>query len=172
MNESAKYLHLTKKYLTGNGVDIGSGGWPVVPHAIQIEQPADKFLAYNQRPINPDIEWQGDIFHLPFQNNVLDFVYSSHLIEDFSQEVWRELFLEWSRCLKVGGFMVLLVPEVTRWAAAIKRGQIPNCSHYAPEPSVGDMSRVASTVAMLCVEEGLTNVSPEDFSILGVFTKP
>lgn len=172
MSESAKYLALTRPYLKGNGVDIGSGGWPVVPWAIQIELPADKFRHYTAgRELPETVEWQGDIYDLPFKDNVLDFVYSSHLIEDFSQNDWRRLFTEWRRCLKPSGYMVILVPEFVRWNAAIKAGQPPNCSHWAPEPSLGDLSAAARAVGMGIVEERLTDLSPEDYSILGVFRK-
>lgn len=171
MSETNKYLHLTRPYLKGNGVDIGSGGWPVVPNAIQIELPADKFAWYNQRPIPETIEWQGDMFNLPFKDDTLDFIYSSHLIEDFSQNDWRVMFTEWKRCLKRSGYMVILVPEVTRWAAAIARGQGPNCQHFAPEPSLGDLSRAAMAVGMGVVEERLTSIDEFDYSIMGIFRK-
>jgi len=172
MSESAKYVELTRRYLNGNGVDIGSGGWPVVPWAIQIELPRDKFKHYTGGRELPDtVEWQGDIFDLPFKDNTLDFVYSSHLIEDFSQNDWRRMFTEWRRCLKPTGYMVILVPEVVRWNAAIAKGQPPNCSHWAPEPSVGDLSAAAMAVGMGVIEERLTNLSPEDYSILFIGRK-
>lgn len=172
-SESSKYLGLTVPYLCGNGIDLGSGGWPVVPWAIQIEQTAEEFTRYNQRPPPSTIEWLGTIFDLPFKDGVLDWVYSSHLIEDFNQgEHWPKLFREWARVLKPGGLMILLVPEKERWAAYIARGGVPNCSHWAPEPSVGDMSRVAQSAGLVVVEERLTEIDELDFSILGVFRKP
>ena len=139
-----------------------------------MELSAEKFAWYNQRPIPPEIEWRGaDLFNLPFKDGVLDFLYASHLIEDFSrEEVWPKLFAEWRRVLKSGGYMVLLVPEVNRWAAALRKGQPPNCQHWAPEPSEGDMTRVAVAAGFAVVSERLTNLSPEDYSILGVFQKP
>ena len=173
-SESSKYLHLTVPYLVGNGVDIGSGGWPVVPWAIQIEQPADKFRHYtNGRPVPNDVEWLGDIFSLPFKDGSLDWVYSSHLIEDFSREtIWPKLFAEWGRCLRPGGIMVLLVPDRELWAAAIERGQPPNCSHHFPEPSVGDITKVGTAAGFEVIEDRLTKLDWKDYTILGVLRKP
>ena len=173
-SESAKYLYMLLPYLVGNGVDIGSGGRPIVPWAISIELPADKFKHYNQRTDVPcGIEWLGDIFNLPFKDGVLDWIFSSHLIEDFSREtIWPRLFTEWARCLRPGGTMVILVPDKERWAAAIEAGQTPNCSHFRPEPSVGDIGRVGSTCGLDVIEERLTNIDSRDYSILGVLRKP
>jgi SAM-dependent methyltransferase len=179
-SESSKYLALTVPYLVGNGVDIGSGGWPVVPWAIQIELPAKDFEHYtNGRRVSSTTEWLGDILSLPFKDGVLDWVYSSHLIEDFCREdtdqypiTWHKLFREWGRCLKPGGFMVLLVPDRERWAAAIARGQPPNNSHFAPEPSVGDISKAAKECGFEVVEDRLTDFDWKDYSMLGVLRKP
>jgi SAM-dependent methyltransferase len=173
-SESSKYLALTLPYLVGNGVDIGSGGWPVVPWAIQVELPAEEFKHYtNGRPIPSHVEWLGDIANLPFKDGVLDWVYSSHLIEDFSRdETWPKLFREWTRCLKPLGYMVIIVPDCALWAAAIERGQPPNCSHHAPEPSVGDISKVAKESGLEVIEDRLTQIDWKDYSILGVLRKP
>lgn len=179
-SESSKYLALTVPYLVGNGVDIGSGGWPVVPWAIQIEQPSEQFKHYtNGRSVPADTEWLGDICNLPFKDNTLDFCYSSHLVEDFCREdtdkypiTWHKLFREWKRCLKPGGLMIILVPDRVLWEAAIARGQPPNCSHHNFEPSLGDLSRVFLECGFQIVEERLTQIDWRDYSILGVAKKP
>lgn len=172
-SETEKYLHLTQKYCEGNGVDIGSQGCPVVPWAIQLEQPFEKFKHYTGGMDLPEsVHWQGDARDLPFKDGVLDWIHCSHVIEDWDQKTWPKVFAEWKRCLKRGGYIIVLVPEVVRWNEAIKRGQCPNCSHWAPEPSVGDLSRAAHAVPGLKVlEDRMTDLNPEDYSILGVFQK-
>lgn len=183
--ETAKYLALTVPYLVGNGLDIGSGGWPVVPWAIQIEQTEEKFKAYTGgRKVPSTVEWLGDICALPFKDETLDWVYSSHLIEDFPRWIanletnepypvsWPKLFAEWKRVLKPGGLIVLIVPDCQLWAAAIERGQIPNCAHFAPEPSFGDLTKTLTAAGFVMIEERFTNLNAHDFSILGVARKP
>lgn len=175
MSETSKYLHLTQPYCKGNGIDIASGGFPVVPNAIQIELPEAEYAHYNSNnPPGSPIQWRGNALEaLPFKDGVLDFVYSSHLIEDFSRSRWPDIFREWARCLKPGGYMVVLVPEVKRWNHAVYvLGQAPNCSHHAPEPSVGDMTGAAKAVGLKIIKEHLTECHPNDYSILGVFQKP
>ena len=181
MSESEKYLHLTKQFLVGNGVDCGSGGWPVVPWAIQVELDQERFKHYNQCDVPENIEWKGDIVDLPFKDGTLDFVYSSHLIEDFCREerpdnpqlvTWPRLFREWKRVLKPEGYMVILVPDFKRWKRTLELGQTPNCSHWAPEPSLGDCSRVATAAGFQVIFERLTDLDWRDYSILMVAIKP
>lgn len=178
-SETAKYLALTLPYLVGNGVDLGSGGWPVVPWAIQVEQTPEAFKSYTGRRVPSGVQWLGSIIDLPFKNRTLDWVYASHLIEDFCREntdahpiTWHKCFEEWRRVLKPGGLLVVLVPDCKLWGEAIARGQTPNCAHFAPEPSLGDLSRVMKECDFEVVEERMTALTPEDWSILGVGRRP
>src|ERR1041384_5361907 len=90
-SETEKYRPLTTPYCysaheqPGCGVDIGSQGDPVVPWAMNFELPEDKFAWYNSnnKPHGP-IQLSGDASQLPFNSDSLDFVYSSHLLEDFA----------------------------------------------------------------------------------------
>ena len=169
-SETEKYLHLTTPYCNGSVLDIGSQGHPVVPWAIQLEQPAAQFKHYcGGLELPRSIHLQGDARDLPFKDGVLDAIYCSHVIEDFDQNTWPDMFREWRRCLKVGGYIIVLVPEVTLWNEAIKNGQPPNCSHFAPEPSVGDLTRRFQQAGHLkVIKDELTNVYPGDYSILGI----
>lgn len=173
-SEAHKYLELTQHYLTGLTLDLGSGGWPVVPHAIQVELPKDQFDAYTggRIPAYP-IQIHGDIFNLPFKNDAVDSIHSSHLIEDFPRDQWLVLFREWGRVLKPGGHMVVLVPEHERWQYCVQvLGQTPNCSHFGREPSVGDMTHYATQVGFEVITERLTDLFPNDYTIMGIFKKP
>lgn len=174
MSETSKYRHLTVPFLKGNGVDIGSGGDPVVPNAIQIELPPEEYARYRNGDIHgAPIQWHGDCFNLPFKDNVLDWVYCSHVIEDWNPKRWPSILAEWVRCLKPGGNIVILVPEHKLWQHAVRvLGQTPNCSHWNPEPSLGDVSRAFKEIGLTNINERLTECHPNDYSILATASKP
>lgn len=169
MSETAKYRHLTAPYCLGNGVDVGSQGDPVVPWAIQVDLPAEEFKRYSagQAPEN-SIHWKGDCRELPFKDNTLDWVYSSHLIEDF--EDWNPLLNEWVRVLKPGGRLVILLPDKERWNAAIRRGQPPNCNHRH-EGFAGELGLYARRLKVNVLKDELTNLTPHDYTIMFVGVK-
>lgn len=174
-SETSKARHLVAHYCCGNGVDIGSGGDPVVPHAIQIELSDEKFAWYNSghAPATP-LQFRGDnaFQDLPFKDKTLDFVFSSHLLEDFTREQWKTILPEWVRVLKPGGFLVILVPDCERWNYAIKhKNQPPNCSHAFPEPHVGELSTYAPALGLLVIEDRFTESPPGDYGIMFVAQK-
>lgn len=173
-SETAKYLHLTIPYCHGTVLDIGSQGSPVVAWAWQLDLPPEEFEHYNGggKPRGP-IQFHGHMDSLPWiQSGSLDCVYCSHVLEDVGQHKWPDVLREWMRVVKPGGHIVILVPERERWAAALARGQSPNCSHAGPEPQVGDMSKAALEVGLEVIKDEMTDLWPEDYSILGIFKKP
>lgn len=169
-SETAKYRELTARYCTGCGVDIASHGDPVVPWAINFELPAPEYATYNDnnRPLGP-IQISGNARVLPFNSDSLDFVYSSHLLEDF--EDWAPLVQEWYRTLKPGGYMVILIPDETLWKAAIAAGQPDNPAHKHLG-KVGELSEVGKSIGLVPVVDRLTDLYPNDYSILFVGMKP
>jgi SAM-dependent methyltransferase len=86
-------------YLSGSAIlDIGFRGGvpdalPVVDHAIGIE-----------------LDFPGyDGTHLPFQTESQDAVFVSHCLEHIVN--YREVLAEWYRVLKVGGYLIIIVPH-------------------------------------------------------------
>jgi ubiquinone/menaquinone biosynthesis C-methylase UbiE len=115
MSETAKHRHLVLDYCHGNGVDLGSAGDSVVPWAIQVDLPDGAYHAYNPARSDDGIQWRGSATDLPFKDAVLDFVHSSHLIEDFVD--WEPVLKEWCRVLKPGGYLIIAVPDHARFRA-------------------------------------------------------
>ena len=63
-----------------------------------------------QSAINVDVDYPGyDGIHLPFPDLSQDAVYASHVLEHVPDVV--AALREWFRVLKVGGFMVIMVPH-------------------------------------------------------------
>lgn len=113
---------LTRPYCKGNGIDIGSQGSPVNPDSIQIEYDRERF------DIDVPIHWEGDgTSNLPFKDNVLDYVYSSHLIEDYVD--WIPILTEWNRVIKPSGYIVIMVPDKNIFRDRVNKGQPDNLNH-------------------------------------------
>lgn len=130
--ETSYRRHLTVPYCMGNGVDLGSGGCPVVPWAIQLE--------YEQAPrFGQTINYMGNALDLPFKDETLDFVYASHLLEDFLH--WEPILTEWNRVLKVGGYIVIMVPDHTIFRQRVAEGQEDNLAHKH-ESYAGELTEV------------------------------
>ena len=104
-SETSQWRHLVVQYCQGNGLDLGAAGDPIVPSAISIDLP----LPYAQCGTAP-IHWRGDARDLYWlADNCLDYLYSSHLLEDFLD--WTPVLKEWRRVVKPGGYVVLLIPD-------------------------------------------------------------
>lgn len=155
------------------GLDVGSQGVACVPWAWGLDLPMDKYLKYNgtDNAAGP-IQLRGDACSLPVETGSLWFVCVSHLLEDFPKSKWCGLFTEWARPLMSGGHLIILVPDHDLWWKYVKSGGIHNIAHVQPQPKVGDMSKVATSIGLNVIAEQLTNDYPGDYSIIGVFRKP
>lgn len=171
MSETAKHRDRTVQYCQGNGIDVGSQNDPVVPWAISLDLPHDEYVVYTsgQAPEN-SIQWRGDGRDLPFKDGTLDFVYSSHMIEDFLN--WEPILREWTRVLKLGGRLIIMLPDKVRWNEAIRNGQPPNCAHKH-ESFAGELTNHAELykLPLKILLDELTNQTPQDYNILFVAEK-
>lgn len=174
MSETAKYRSLTAVFCydefgnPGAGVDIASQGDAVVPWAMSFDLPEPEFSRYSSgNPPKGPIHLRGHATRLPFDSASLDFVYSSHLLEDF--EDWLPVLNEWCRCVRIGGHIVILIPDKELWNAAIQRGQPPNCAHKH-EGRVGELTEIFSGYFghFEVLEDRLTALTSEDYTIMFV----
>jgi len=137
MSETSKYRKDLVKFCKGYGVDLGYGGDPIINSAITIDLPTP-YTNFGNYPLNLG----GDATKLQwFKENSLDFVYSSHLLEDF--ENTKEIIEEWSRILKLGGRLVLLLPDQKRYKEnCLKRNEKSNPSHKIEDFSLNYMRNI------------------------------
>lgn len=165
-SETEKYRYATVPYLAGVGVDIASQGIAVVPWAISYDLPEKHFLHYsNGNPPKGPLQLRGFAEELPFETKSLDWVYSSHFLEDVLD--WKPIIKEWDRVLKIGGHMVILLPDKSLWKAALDRGQPPNCEHRH-ESYPGELTEFFQKYFghYEIIKDELTKVVPEDYNIL------
>lgn len=92
-------------FCRGLGIDIGCG----------TNRFSDTVMTVDSHPhIDADMVWDCLKAPYPFRDNSFDFVFASHVIEDFAPDQIQGVFDEWLRVIKPGGYMVLLVPDIAR----------------------------------------------------------
>jgi SAM-dependent methyltransferase len=106
ISETSKCRSRLAPFCTGYGVDLGFGGDPITPGAIRVDQVQPYAWYVDANPV----QLGGDVRHLHwFADGVLDFVYSSHVLEDFPDTA--AVLREWMRVLKPGGHLVIYCPD-------------------------------------------------------------
>lgn len=96
--------------------DIGSG--PVSPYFEE-----GKVTSFDIRPdVRPDVVC--DVRKLPVPDETFDIVFSSHTLEHFGWNGVEKVIKEWSRVLKVGGELRLVVPNLRHVAKRILDDQL------------------------------------------------
>jgi SAM-dependent methyltransferase len=124
ISETSKCRPSLAPFCQGDGMDVGFGGDPIVPHAICMDLPA-RYASYKNHVQHlhgsaDNLQW--------FRDNSLDWIYSSHVLEDF--EDTRRVLDEWLRVVKPGGFVVLYLPdEPTYRKFCADHGRPPNAHH-------------------------------------------
>lgn len=139
-SETSKYRHITATFCMGDGVDIGSSGDPVVPHAIQVDLETPYCPLIGDYPIHLRLDGAREITKV-FKPGSLDFIYSSHLLEDFTSIEQEVIVLDWMSLIRAGGYLVILLPDKERWQRALAAGQPPNDAHKH-EGTPGELTRV------------------------------
>jgi predicted SAM-dependent methyltransferase len=92
-------------YIEGIGVDLGYGGDSITRQTINVDLP-EPYARLGDDPLHIG----ADCRKLPwFADSSLDYVYSSHLLEDF--EDIPAVLAEWTRVIKAGGRLILCMPN-------------------------------------------------------------
>lgn len=132
MSETAKHRAWFLPFIQGYGIDVGFGGDPVVLHAITFDMP-QPYTSVGSAPQNLG----GDCRKLPFKTGTLDWVYNSHLIEDFTYVDQIQIVREWLRVLKPKGRLLILAPDQQRFLAhCAATGQSDNPAHKEADYSL------------------------------------
>lgn len=140
-----------------------------MPWAIQVELPDGLFQQYHSVPMWTPPQWRGDARCLPFRDETMDFVYSSHLLEDFKD--WTPILSEWIRVLKRGGNFIVMLPDKEKFNEAIRKGGGGN-SHHQHETFLGELTGLAPSFGIEPILEKFTHSEPGfDWNILFVGKK-
>lgn len=124
ISETSKCRESLALFCQGDGLDIGYGGDPIVSNAICMDLP-EAYAKYEDYPQH----LHGDAQNLYwFKDGSLDFLYSSHLLEDFEET--EAVLEEWLRVLKVGGLLILHLPDEQAYREDCRRqGKVSNVHH-------------------------------------------
>jgi ubiquinone/menaquinone biosynthesis C-methylase UbiE len=124
-SETSKVRPMVLEYCKGYGCDIGFGGDKIKNDCIGIDF-ANPYA--NTGKDSVDIACDVINNQIPVPEDTFDYVYSSHLIEDFeSTQDGLEKFI---RILKNGGTLILVFPDQKKYETHCKRtGQPLNTYH-------------------------------------------
>lgn len=126
ISETSLCRERLKKYCIGTGLDLGFGGDPISPRSITLDLETP-YCIVGTAPQH----LRGDARSLYwFKDGSLDYVYSSHLLEDFPALEIPGILKEWLRVIKKGGYLVLYCPN--QWLYlhdCVKRKSPPNNAH-------------------------------------------
>jgi len=119
--EFDKYMRkwVTKNNRFTNGVDVGCGTNRISDMIVSIDQQSDYRYASAQ------LVWDCKDLDI-YADDKLDFIFSSHCLEDFADI--PKVFLNWWRKLKLDGLMLLLLPDM-------EAGRYPKCENVQGNPS-------------------------------------
>ena len=105
-NDSRTDFLSVEKYCRGLGFDIGCGTNRLSPTVLTTD-----WYPHS----DTDMVWNcvaGGTWEYPFQAERFDFVFASHILEDFAPDEIQWVFDEWLRLIKKGGYLVILVPDM------------------------------------------------------------
>jgi predicted SAM-dependent methyltransferase len=143
-SETSRYRHLLKEFCAGYGIDIGFGGDPIAPSAIRMDLPAPY-----TKVGEASVQFGGDCRDLYWlRDGVLDYVYSSHVLEDFPSVETSPILQEWTRVIRPGGRLILLLPDQQRYLKYCRRsGQV------GPDGIVGNPHHAIPTFSLRYVDQ-------------------
>lgn len=102
----------------GKGVDVGGGPARLSPEVLMVDREpyeyqgkkitADVYHDCRNLEIKGPVHFNGEDYH--FKDGEFDYIFSSHCLEDF--EDIPTVFMAWWKKIKVGGVMILLLPDI------------------------------------------------------------
>lgn len=141
ISETSKCRSRLSPFCTGYGLDLGFGGDPITLSAIRMDFPSP-YTNVGNFPVQ--LGGSADSLHW-FNDNQLDFIYSSHLLEDF--EDTEKVLREWLRVLKPGGKLITFCPDEQRFRKHCNNtGQPYNYAHVHENFSLAFVKNILNKI--------------------------
>lgn len=166
-SETSKVRHWVLPYCKGKGCDVGFGGDKIVNEncdGIDFEQPYT-----NTGKSKVDIGVDVINNEIPVADNTYDYVYSSHLIEDFTDT--KDALRKFIRVLKSGGNLILAFPDQQVYEAYCKERNIPlNPYHVHPHMGYDFMMQCLSELPGITYEVLFSKNCEIDYNVVIVLS--
>ena len=164
MAEIHKAYDIIEPYLKGNVLELGSGGWPCCPHAVQVDIKRFHHQEYEQPPVQ--LVWNA-FTRLPFDNGTFDTLVASHVLEDTWE--WPPVLREWIRVVRSGGHLIIQVPDHARFREVVKANPLAENPNHKHESYVGELTTYLGPLGMKIICDRFQ--PEEDYNILCVAKK-
>lgn len=144
-SETSKCRARLAPYCAGYGLDLGFGGDPITPAAVRMDLPRP--YADYLGDTHP-VQLGGDVVDLCwFRDGVLDYVYSSHVLEDFVDV--EAVLKEWLRVLRPGGRLIIYCPDEQVYRRhCTATGQPYNLHHVHADFSLAFVQRALARLGL------------------------
>lgn len=164
-SETSKVRHLVLPYCRGKGCDIGFGGDKIVKENCDGIDYAKPYAYTGDDPV--DIAC--DLFKekIPVPDHTYDYVYSSHLIEDFPNT--RIVLEDFIRILKSGGNLILVFPDQPAYAAHCEQtGQPVNLLHVHADMGLNFMTERLNEIEGITIDNLFSSDRSIDYNVIMV----
>ena len=164
-SETSKVREMVRPYCMGKGCDIGFGGDKVMKvncDGIDYPQPY-AFAGKDKVDIACDVI-KGDI---PLPDNTYDYVYTSHLIEDFADTA--DALKKFIRILHPGGNLILVFPDQPKYEIYCREINLPmNPYHVHADMGYDYMKRQLDALPGIHYKELFSSNCAIDYNVVMV----
>ncbi|MFN9950993.1 MAG: methyltransferase domain-containing protein [Bacteroidota bacterium] len=164
-SETSKVREMVRPFCIGKGCDIGFGGDMVMKvncDGIDYPQPY-AFAGKDKVDIACDVI-KGDI---PLPDNTYDYVYTSHLIEDFADTA--DALKKFIRILHPGGNLILVFPDQPKYEIYCREINLPmNPYHVHADMGYDYMKRQLDALPGIHYKELFSSNCAIDYNVVMV----
>lgn len=164
-SETSKVRHLVIGYCNGYGCDIGFGGDKVKKDNCAGIDYAKPYAYTGKDKVDIACDLMNE--KIPVANDTFDYVYSSHLIEDFPDTA--AVLKEFIRILKNGGNLILVFPDQPKYAEVCRQtGQPVNLHHVHADMGLAYMHRCLESLSGIRYETLFESNCEIDYNVVMV----
>lgn len=164
-SETSKVRYLVANYCIGKGCDIGFGGDKIMKvdcDGIDFPQPYT-----NTGKDKVDIGCDVINNDIPVPDNTYDYVYTSHLIEDFTDT--SDALKKFIRILKNDGTLILVFPDQPKYEAYCNKKNLPmNPYHIHKDMGFEFMKRKLSELQNISYQVIYSSDCEIDYNVIMV----